>query len=88
MSVIAALAPLYKTENTPGVDLSIDSSPAVCQQVHQLSVFGHHHVTPVGRPVHLTVPVAHLGQLCLHADQNILLLLQLCFHVLHTSNTQ
>lgn len=53
-----------------------------------LSVFGQHHVTPVEGSAHLAVPVARLGQLCLHGGQNILLLIQLCFNILHINNAQ
>ncbi len=74
--------------NTPGVNLSIDSSPAIWQQAHMLSVFRQHHITPVKGPARLTIPVASLGHLCLHGGQNIPLLIQLCFNILHTNNTQ
>lgn len=53
-----------------------------------LCVFGQHHVTPVKGPAHLVIPVACLGQLSLHRGQNILLLIQLCFDILHIKNAQ
>lgn len=66
----------------PGVNLPIDSSPAVSQQPHLLGVFGQHHVAPGPGSAHLAVPVTHFGQFCLHGGQNILLLIQLCFDIL------
>lgn len=77
-----------RKKNIPGVNLSVDSPPAVRQQPHMLTVFAQHHVTPVERPAHLAVPMGRLVQLCLHGGQDILLLIQFCFNVLHIDNTQ
>lgn len=71
----------------PGVNLSIDSSPAVSKVRHLLGVLGQHHVAAVEWPRQLAVPVVGFGQLSFHGGQNVLLLVQLCSHVLETNTT-
>lgn len=79
------LSKKWRRTNMPGVNLSIDSSPAVSKVGHLLGVFGQHHVAAVKRPRHLAVPVVGFGQLTFHAGQNILLLVQVCSHGLYTN---
>lgn len=74
--------------SSPGVNLSTDSSPAVSQLPHLLGVLGQHHVTLGEGSAHLTVPMTHFGQFCLCGGQNILLLIQLCFHSLHSEDAK
>lgn len=77
----------WRKQTLPGVNLFLDSSPAVGEQAHLLCELWQHQVTPVEGAAHLTVPVARLRQLWLHRSQNILFLHQLCFHILHDNIT-